>query len=270
MRTDIAFVTHCSDDWFYSGGCSKLLASAKHFHPDIPFYVFNNIELNELNRRYSGNLHWCNLNPVVSYEVAKKHRSVVHFDSDSIVLGHLTELIEALTSNKTNTVVTVRNNNDFNTASKYSDPPITINNCSPSSYMNAGLIGSNSILFWEYWITKNFQLESSLPYKEQDVLNLILQENKFNNICLDPIESNVHYGISCHYGKDGYWESSKLINKDGILGFRLKDKIIKVWHQAGGSQYFPKLNLEQFFNPECANEINKIISEQHTYEKIIL
>ena len=136
--------------------------------------------------------------------------------------------------------------------------------------MNAGLIGSTNKDFWKYWIEKNLQGCEKFPYQEQDVLNLIIQEGKFKFECLDTKKSNVHYGISCHYGKDGYWESSKEIKvEDGK--FKLGPKIIKVWHQAGGSQNFPKLQLNNFFNESCVKEINRILSHKIiTYNKIVI
>jgi len=42
---NVAFCTHVSDDWFFTIGADKLLKSAKHFHPDIPFYVFNSEQI---------------------------------------------------------------------------------------------------------------------------------------------------------------------------------------------------------------------------------
>ena len=42
---NVAFCTHVSDDWFYTIGADKLLKSAKHFHPELPFYVFNSEQI---------------------------------------------------------------------------------------------------------------------------------------------------------------------------------------------------------------------------------
>jgi hypothetical protein len=261
----IAFCTHCSDDWFYDGGCSKLLATAKYFHPDIPFYVFGNLELSQLSKKYGGQLSWDIMNPIVSLEIAKMHDRVIHFDADSIILGQLDSLLHFDTD-----VVGVRNNNDFGTASKFTDKPVTINNCLPSEYMNAGLIGSKTIKFWEYWIQKNFQLARSMPYAEQDVMNLIIQEGKFSFSCLDSVEKDVHYGISCHFGDKTFWDSSKLIKKVES-DFMLKNKKVKVYHQAGGHQYFPKLNLDNLFSKETSLSIQEIINNSScSYEKVIL
>ena len=264
MSLDIAFCTHCSDDWFEDGGCSKLIRTAKYFHPDIPFYVFGNYELNLLNNKYGGCLHWCNLNPVISLEVAKLHKKVIHFDADSIVLGRLDELLEFKED-----VAVIRNNNDFDTASKFSDDAVTYNNSPPELYVNAGLIGSNNTSFWLEWIRQNNLYERTTLHNEQRVLNKIVQENLFSTTYLDSKDKKVHYGISSLYGENGYWESAKDIILKGEKFF-LKDKQIKVWHQAGGSQYFPKLNLNQFFTKEVVQEIEFIMSKMHTYEKVLI
>jgi hypothetical protein len=202
---------------------------------------------------------------------SKKHQTVIHFDADSIILGRLDELLSFNTD-----IVGVRNNNDFRTASRFTDKPITINNCHPDQYMNAGLIGSNTIKFWEYWIEKNFQLARSMPYAEQDVMNLIIQEGGFSFSCLDPIDSDVHYGISSHFGEHTFWDSSKLIKKVGsdfVLSADVlkNNKKVKVYHQAGGHHHFPKLNFSNLFSEDTSLAIQEIINNSiTTYEKIIL
>lgn len=258
----IAFVTHCSDDWFEDGGCSKLLKSANYFHPEIPFILFGTKELNELNAAYNNRLHWCNLNPAVSKEVAKKYDRVIHFDADSMILGNLDELINAEED-----VTVVRNNNDYDTASKFTDKPVIFNGCSPEKYANAGLIASNKMEFWDYWIEQNAIFEHVMPYREQDVLNKILQENKFSSNFIDSKDTKVHYGISCHYGEHTYWDSSKeIVFREG--SFYLKDKIVKVWHQAGGSQHFPKLNLTEFFSEETIIHLESLLTSPCIYTKL--
>lgn len=255
----VAFVTHCSDDWFEDGGCSKLVRSANYFHPEVPFIRFGTKELNILNDMHNNTLHWCNLNPAVSKEVAKHYDRVIHIDSDSMILGDLSDLLSAKED-----VTVVRNNNDYDTASKFTDKPILYNGCKPEEYANAGLIASNLKEFWDYWIEQNSLYERSLPYREQDVLNKILQEKRFTHSFIDSKESKTHYGISCHYGEHTYWDSSKyIIFKEG--GFWLKDKSIKIWHQAGGSHHFPKLNLDHFFNEETVIHMNSILEAPCEY-----
>lgn len=246
--TSIAFVTHCSDDWFYPVGCNKLIQSAKYYHPDIPFFVFGSYELNKLNEKYNGKLNWDILNPVVSLEVAKHYDRVFHFDADSFICGTLTELLDADME-----VVGVRNNNDINTASRVSDKPITINNCAPADYMNAGLVGASNPKFWEDWIDKNKDA-GRYPYLEQDIYNLILQEKTYSFSCLDPIESPVYYGISCLSGVKTHWDSLKEVElcQDALL---LNNKTLKVVHQAGGHA-LPKLVFENLFRKDVANYLN--------------
>lgn len=252
----IAFATHCSDDWFYDGGCHKLLATAAHFCPDIPFYLFSTKELNELNAKYSNKLHWDILNPVVSKEIANLAEWVIHIDADSLILGDLPSLIR----NVREDVVCVRNNNDYDKASREQDPPITINNCHPEDYMNAGLIGSKNSDFWDHWIERNFSEAYKYPYKEQDILNLILENSRFDYKCLDPKTDKVHCGISSLYGTETYWDISKEIKL--VNGkFMLNNKQIMVYHQAGGHRFFPKLQLEKLFSKEVADSITEIVGK---------
>lgn len=261
----IAFCTHCSDDWFYNGGCNKLIATAKYFHPDIPFYVFNNIELNKLSSKYSNKLRWEILNPIVSFEVSKIHEKVIHFDADSLILGKLDDII-----NFKEDIVGVRNNNDLDRASKSSHQPITINNCHPSEYMNAGLVGSNKKEFWEFWISENSKYAQNFVFFEQDVYNLIIQSKKFSFKCLDPKDSKFYFGVAGCMGSSTDWDNYKNMKK--INGdYVVNNKIVKVFHQAGGSGYFPKLILNNFFSDEVVSDLTNIIDRGGVkYEKIIL
>jgi lipopolysaccharide biosynthesis glycosyltransferase len=260
MKT--AFITHCSDDWFYNGGCAKLLTTASYFHPEIPFYVFGNIELNALNKSYGNSLNWCNIKPFVANSIADSYDKVIHFDSDCIILGKLDELLQSKED-----IIGVRNNNDYNTASKFTDPPITVAGCKPEDYMNAGLVGSCNKNFWEEWMSTGSSC-ARYPYQEQDTYNLIIQSGKYSFECLDSKDKPLHYGISCHYGKDTYWDSAKEIIKISD-DFMLKTKKVKVWHQAGGSHHWPKLNIDTFFSVETAKEIKKILENKAEYRKIV-
>lgn len=241
----VAFVTHCSDDWFYPVGCNKLLTSAKVYHPDIPFFVFGTKELNKLNQKYDGKLNWDILNPIVSIEVANYFDFVVHFDADSFLCGPLEELLGS-----TCDIVGVRNNNDYNHASRDCDPPKTVGGCNPEDYMNAGLVGSRKKEFWVDWIQDNVNAYK-YTLQEQDIYNLLLQKNKYSFECLDPKYKNVYYGISNLSGIITHWDSLKnsyLENDELFLG----NKKIKVVHQAGGHK-LPKLVFSELFSENISS-----------------
>jgi hypothetical protein len=45
MPEKIVFTTHCSDDRREDFGVDKLIASAKHFHPEIPMVCFGSNDI---------------------------------------------------------------------------------------------------------------------------------------------------------------------------------------------------------------------------------
>tara|TARA_Y100000310_G_C20700345_1_gene829130 strand:+ start:1441 stop:2262 length:822 start_codon:yes stop_codon:yes gene_type:complete len=262
----IAFCTHVSDDWFFPVGADKLVTSFKHFHPDIPFFVFGTNELNQLNAKYGGQLTWDNMHPMVTKAVMDMgYELVAHVDADSIVTGEISKWLQDAD------VFTVRNNNDKGWASKDNNPPITVNECGADEYMNAGFVASSSKEFIEEWITRNLtELKTGhFFYQEQDILNIMLQEDKYKTRCLDPKNVDRHFGISCLDGKEGYWDNLKDLDikyegKDTHLSYN--SKTINLIHQAGGHS-LPKLVLETLFSPEVAEYLKGITSGPISFEK---
>ena len=70
-----------------------------------------------------------------------------------------------------------------------------------------------------------------MPFQEQTILNLMATSWKTKII--DPIDSNVYYGISNLYGNKTHWDSwmnINLINSELVLN----NKKVKVLHHGGG------------------------------------
>jgi len=265
----IAFCTHVSDDWFFPVGADKLVRSFKHFHPDIPFFVFGTNELNQLNAKYGGQLTWDIMHPIVTKAVMDMgYELVAHTDADSIVTGEICRWLQDAE------VFTVRNNNDKGWASKDNNPPITVNGCSADEYMNAGFVASSSKKFIEEWINRNLtELRiRHFPYQEQDILNLILQEGKYKTVCLDDKNVDRHFGISCLDGKEGYWDNLKNLYMKQVgeeTHLIYNNKTINLIHQAGGHS-LPKLVLDDLFSPRVSEYLKKITSGPISFEKPII
>jgi hypothetical protein len=224
MRT--AFCTHVSDNWYYSVGAHKLAQSVKYFHPDIDFYCFGDQQLLQLFDMHP-NINWNTVHPFVSYQLIDDYDMVVHFDADSMLVGRLEELLDP--TNLQFDIIGVRNNNDFNKAGK--DNPITNPGTDPQKYLNAGLVATTSKKFIEHWMTANVKFGNEMPFQEQTVLNIIAGDYEVK--ILDPIDSNVYYGISNLYGTVTHWDSWKSIEMvDEEL--TLAGKRVKVLHHGGG------------------------------------
>lgn len=253
-KEKIAFCTTVSDDKVVYFGTFKMITSFYKFHPDIPLYVFTDKDVRKELVKYPSNVHsFYYLNPIMSKTLADKYEKVVHIDADSIVTDRLTELIEWDYE-----VATVRNNNDLGGACN--GPPETFNGkIDWREYANCGLIASSNEKFWDRWIELNIKNANKFRQHEQDIVNELLHmTNEFSNVLLDPIESQIHYGLSNAHGKETLWDSWKEIEvRDECL--YLRNKKIKVLHNAGG--FVEKLNIDKLFNPQTAKYLKKLCNE---------
>jgi len=244
----IAFCTHVSDNWYYTVGAHKLVKSAQYFHPEIDFYCFGDKQLNELFQIHP-NVNWNTVHPFVTAQLIEQYDMVVHFDADSMIVGKLDELLDE--SNLQYDIIGVRNNNDFNKAGK--DNYITNPNQDPQTYLNAGLVAITNKNVVEDWINKNIEYGNQMPFQEQTVLNHI--STNWKTKIIDPIHSDVYYGISNLYGNNTHWDSWKeiqLINNELILN----NKKVKILHHGGGHGA-KKLDFD-LFNNEVKNKLTQI------------
>ncbi len=253
MNFSVAFCSHVSDDWYYSVGADKLQKSMKYFHPDIPFFLFGDKELNYLFGLHP-NINWNTVNPFVISLLKEKYDVVYHFDADSMVFGKMDELLSP--SILEYDVIGVRNNNDIDRAGK--DNPITHGNIPVQKYLNAGLVGVVNNDFLEDWKKNNIEIANRLPFQEQSVLNMLCYEtDSYKTLIVDPMDSNVHYGISGLYGINTHWDSWKNMRLEGE-NVMLKDKIVKVVHHAGGHNS-NKLSFDMF-SENIQSKLNEIIN----------
>jgi hypothetical protein len=245
----VAFCTHVSDNWYYSVGADKLSKSINKIHPEIDFYCFGDKQLNELFSIHP-NVNWNTVHPFVTYQLIDNYDMVVHFDADSIIVGKLEELLDE--SNLQYDIIGVRNNNDFNKAGK--DNYITNPDQDPQLYLNAGLVAITNKNTVEEWMERNINYGNQMPFQEQTVLNH-LSVNRKTKI-LDPITSEIYYGVSNLYGDDTHWDSWKQIQivNDELL---LNNKKVKVLHHGGGHGA-KKLDFD-LFNDEVKYKLIQII-----------
>lgn len=258
----VAFCTHVSDDWYIPGGAKKLEQSAKYFHPEIPFYTFKSDTIKKLFESDSS-ITWFTINPHISIKLADEYELVVHFDADSIIVDRLDELLE-----NDYEVAGVRNNNDRGLAGAQNHPCLVQQKngyiepvVDALNYVNAGLIASRNKNFWLDWITANKKAATLFHQYEQDILNKIIALNRYKFKLLDPISAPVYYGLASQYGTNNlHWQSWNHVKlKNNKL--YLDGKQIKVFHQAGGSGVFPKLQFDNLFKPDIAKYLKNICGE---------
>lgn len=243
-----AFCTYVSDKYYYSFGADKLVASARYFHPDIPFFVYGDHEISKFPLPIES------LHPFMMNKLKTKYDIVVYIDADSIICGDITPVFTALEKHE---VVCVRNNNDYGKAG--CDKALSQQNRDINIYLNAGFVATTSKDFIAEWMHNNLLFAELTPFGSQSVLNTII--DKFNWNLIDGIDDDVYYGVSCLHGEKSHWQSWKDIQVDEsgslYLNNGTKHKAVKVLHHAGG--FNPdKLGL-YMFNDEVRRRLTEII-----------
>jgi len=270
---NIIFATFATDDTWMENLAKPLANSFHYFHPSIPFKIFNGEEMNSLlPKDYF--IKICGYKAFVGAELAKEYKHVVFIDSDSLVVGKLTEILEW--DYELAGVRCVADNGCVHSVNaKYNDLFILPGLCGFKEYLNAGLIASRASEFWPEWIELNRQLLNQTRDQDQQLLNRIFYSGRYKSMMLDPIDSLVHYGVSIlgdmNPSWDG-WRDIELENDRLFINSLQEDgskirKQIKVLHLAGNQDLFegvPKpapsnrgFNKE-FFKPEVYDFIKRI------------
>lgn len=249
-KSKVIFVSHCQNDWYYKVGADKLKSSARFFHPNVELLVHGDNIISEIKQKYPWS-SWYTFDPLVSEYHINDYDMIVHFDADSIITGSLDELLLGDFD-----LAGVRTNNDVGICTTTGRPYKDIN-----KHLNAGLIASTNKEFWKEFKECNSRLTSTGPginYGEQDTWNEIFYSGKYKTKLLDPIDSNVYYGVSqqiCEPGgqvetawKRLYMSHDKLMS-DG--------KEVKVIHNADGHR-LPKLQYQNWVKPEVKHFLDTI------------
>lgn len=250
---NVAFCTHVSDDWFYTIGAHKLLKSVKYFHPEVDFYVFGTDDINAVFNSHP-NFNWTTIHPAISIQLIDDYDMVIHMDADSMLVGKLDELISE--DNLQYDVIGVRNNNDFGRAGK--DAPIH-EGYPIETYLNCGLVATTSKKFLETWIQYNLSMGNNKPFQEQSILNMMIHTEDWKWKVVDPINSNVYYGVTNIWGEKTHWDSWKeiqVVNNELVLN----NKIVKVLHHAGGSK--PEKLDFNMFNDDTKRFLENIYNQE--------
>lgn len=271
----IAITTWCTDDYAEILNVERLTASIKYFHPDIDHIVIDSERTSQI----------CQDEPWLDYvwmmaptciPYTDDYDMIIHVDADSIVVGPLTELIDA-----SEDVIGVCNNNSLGQAG--ANGGITISHLSPwgnntqipmHKFLNAGLVGVNRMEFFFDWHSLNRECAKSKPQflgDENDTLNQLFFWNKYSSRIIDRAGSGVSYGLSnvWGYSVNNHWQSwQELYVEDNRIMINdpvTKDPVcVKVLHQAGGSiarDINQKNGFYNWFYSLVTNEVKEFVMD---------
>lgn len=226
--------------------------SFKHFHPDIPFFIYGTEEM----EKYSDPQKYYKATPMIARELISDYDVVLKLDADQLILGSLDYLFTHQYD-----VGTVLNINRV-------DPPrfgyVAGWGIAPNQYMNCGLVAMQSKEFIEHWWELcNSPHFDQLQYREQDLLNILYYYGRYNSVCFDYYDPQENY--SAYHGLVGKGEWIRSVLKDGQIliprgtdNYPDRDVVVKVAHWAGG-QGEKKMDYQKWFPEEVIEYIDNIL-----------
>lgn len=279
MSKRIIISTICESSWVEKSGLKKMLASCKHFNPDLKILVYDEHELKRLYKNYPPGIDIFGIMAETMIESKKLTGAdiTVHIDADSLVLCDLKELLSGDYD-----LWAVRNDPTEHFAPNRDESmnrPYTIRNIPNRLYLNCGFIATSNDDFLNDWANYNRYLinkygsmhntNGECPIVEQGSYNLIAYyNNKYKIKLLDPENGDCYCGASANFNNGNnhkpletiedyganHWDSWYSIAESADNSF-LNGKRVNILHNcAGGTR---KLNFN-LFNPEYRKYLTKI------------
>jgi hypothetical protein len=231
----VAFVP-VADSHYYPEGTHIMINSFKKYHPDIDLVIFRQDVVDKLFREKG--INWYNAKPYFAQLLEDKYDLIVNMDADHIVTGRMSEIFDKVDYE----VAGPWNFNDYENAS--------FDHITEEMYVQGGMIASTSHDFWAKWREAN---KDAMKYlrKENDVMNLVIYDNKFNLKIVD--KEKDYYGCkSLGREPEFYVEGDKTM---------CRGEQVFAYHFARGGQ-FPKLDIP---NMPLVDEVKYLWTQIATY-----
>jgi hypothetical protein len=243
MKT-VVFTIADSKNLEWAKMCEK---SFHHFHPDIPFIIYGEKEIEET-KIAKPNIFYI-ATPYFARKLIGEYDQVLKIDADSIVAAPL----DILDDQTEFDVATVYNW----TRDKISDI-VKVWDVDPKTYMNNGFVVFRSKEFLDHlWNLCSRPNVANYPFREQDILNILVFYGNYEVKRLDDGDS--------WYGLRSKSEWSKAVMENGLITLKKapdmyppRDKILRVLHWAGGNQDI-KMNYRAYFNEEVSDYIASLL-----------
>lgn len=220
---DIVFFTIVNDEYYFPVGTHILVNTFKKFHPDIDLVVYRQDEIQK--QFFLKGINFYKAKPTFAKLLAKDYKRVVNIDADTIITGRLTEIIDTEWD-----IGGVWNYNLYENAS--------LESVDEKSYVQAGLVGSSCLEFWDIWEEAN---KKAMEYKRQenDVLNLVWYGDERLKDKKKVIWDREKNYLGC---KALGLEDQMYIDNDRLM---LMGEQVKAYHWAKGGGALPKMQFER-------------------------
>lgn len=224
MKT--VFYTIISNSHYAGCRTNEFIESFKHFHPDIDLVVFKQSEIDYHFGR-NENLNFYNCKAYFAKLLYNQYDLVVNIDADHLILGTLDSILAAdydvacpanynVFSNASLKIVSTGNNVSSFVSEQY--------------YYQGGLIASTSKAFWDAYDYASMKHSHRLHYKENDVLNLILELCDYKVKYLDGDASFKSEKFHSYYGCASLGLEQLAVVDNGQI--KITGKPIKAYHFA--------------------------------------
>lgn len=226
--------------------------SFQYFHPDIPFFIYGEEDL----KKIADPMKFYKSTPLFARRLIQEYNLVIKLDADQLILGDLSYLFH-----QPYDVGSVLNINRV-------DPPrygiVAGWGIAPNEYLNCGLVAMRSEKFIEHWWNLcNSDYFMRFPYREQDILNILMHFGGYKTLCFDHFNKIDRY--SAWHGLVAKGEGVRAVMKEGKViiprgedGYPDKDVELKAYHWAGGQGEL-KMDYQKHFSEEVIEFIDEIL-----------
>jgi hypothetical protein len=243
-KPTVAFTIADENNLPWAKMCEK---SFKHFHPDIPFIIYGDKEINESGIPRS--IFFYLSTPFYARQLIKEYDQILKIDADSLVTAPL-EILESPESFDVGVV--------FNwTRDAYSNN-VKVWDVTPQGYFNNGFVlFRNEELINHIWKLCNEQFFTNYQYREQDFLNIVCYYGNYKIKVLDTGDS--WYGLrSKSEWNKAVMKEGKIVIPKGKDMFPERDKTIRCIHWAGGTMGV-KMNYKIYFSEEVSAYLDTLV-----------
>lgn len=221
----------------------------RHFHTEeeLPLVLYGQKEMDAI----TDPSKYYKATPMFAKELLKEYDLVIKIDADYLFFHDLNHII----NDDSYDVGTVLN---WNRTDPLTYGEVAFATVFPQEYMNCGFVAMRSEEFVNRWwdLCNSYHFDR-MPYKEQDILNVLYYWGGFKVKCLD--HSDKWHGlIAKGEGLNMGVKDGKVVLLKNEDGYPTEDVVIVAYHYAGG-QAAEKMNWRVTFSEEVQDFLGEIL-----------